>query len=90
MMAARPRVTSRSARIRRVTLFSSVAGYRVLVRTARSTSPARSVDGFAEQFPEGQRLKFVVSGTDDLQPVIMGLDIPKEPAERIVEEKPHR
>ena len=44
-MAARPRVTSRSARIRRAAPFSSVAGYRVLVRTARSTSPARSGAG---------------------------------------------
>ena len=46
--------------------------------------------GLTEQLPEGQRLKFVVGRADDLQPVIMGLDIPQKPAERIVEEKPHR
>lgn len=43
---------------------------------SRGFVPGILVDGLTEQLPEGQRLKFVVGRADDLQPVIMGLDIP--------------
>ena len=42
-----------------------------------------------QQLPDGQGLKLVIGGANDLQPPVVGLDVFQESPEGIVEEKAH-
>ena len=48
------------------------------------------IDGLVQQLPHGDGVKFIISGLDDLQPLLMGLCIAEKGPKAVAQEKAHR